>query len=202
MQEKETLVLATNNRHKIEEISAIAEGLGFRVLSKREAGLEDFEVEEDGVTFEENAEKKARALYERLRCAALADDSGLVVDALDGAPGVYSSRYAGEEGNDAKNNEKLLKELEGLPPEQRTARFVCTLVLIQKDGTKITASGQVEGRILDAPRGSGGFGYDPLFLPDGFDHSFGEAPPAEKNAVSHRSRALRQLAEALRDQNG
>ena len=129
----------------------------------------------------------------------LADDSGLEVDALDGEPGVYSARYAGCDGDDAANNAKLLAKLEGVVPEERTARFVCTLVLVNEDGAETVARGTVEGRIGFEPRGEGGFGYDPLFLPDAYGGSltFAEVPASEKHAVSHRGNALRRLKEQL-----
>ncbi|MDO4552779.1 MAG: RdgB/HAM1 family non-canonical purine NTP pyrophosphatase [Bacillota bacterium] len=191
-------VAATQNQHKIEEISAITRSLGIEVISRDEAGAGDFETEEDGETFEANSEKKAREVMEACGLPAIADDSGLMVDALDGRPGVYSARFAGENAGDRENNEKLLALLAQVPAGARQARFVSVVTLIYPDGEKIAVRGECPGRILDAPRGSGGFGYDPLFVPEGFEKSFGELTPEEKNKISHRARALAALAEALK----
>jgi XTP/dITP diphosphohydrolase len=192
------LIIASNNAHKLTEMKAILAPFFDDVQSMREAGIEH-ETVEDGRTFMENAVKKARELAELSGCCAIADDSGLCVDALDGAPGIYSARFSGVHGDDAANNRLLLQKLEGV--EDRGAHYTCAIALCWPDGRMLTAEDYLFGEIAHDERGSGGFGYDPLFLPDGFDHSFGEAPPAEKNAVSHRSRALRQLAEALRNKN-
>lgn len=200
---EQIFVAATSNKHKIEEIGAITRRLGIEVISRAEAGARtgrgalDFEIEEDGDSFEANSEKKARAVMEACGLPAVADDSGLEVDALDGAPGVFSARYAGEDGNDAANNAKLLEALKDVPEEGRGARFVSVITLVYPDGRKIVARGECPGRILYGPRGAGGFGYDPLFLPEGGDRSFGELLPEEKNRISHRARALAALAEAL-----
>lgn len=191
------IVAATKNRHKIEEIQAIMGEFGMEVVSRADAGVPDIEVEEDGDTFEENSEKKAREIMELCGEITVADDSGLMVDALDGAPGVISARFAGEDGNDSKNNEKLLKLLEDVPPEKRTARFVSVITMVYPDGRKIVARGECNGHMIYQPKGSNGFGYDPLFVPDGYDRTFAELSGAEKNRISHRAIALQNLRRRL-----
>lgn len=198
-----TVILATNNVHKVSEISNALDFPGWEFKTLREAGL-DSDPEEDADTFLGNARIKALAAREASGgLAALADDSGLEVDALDGAPGVYSSRFAGEDATDEDNNNKLLADLEGVPDEKRTARFVCTLVFIDEDSTESVARGTVEGRIGYAPQGDGGFGYDPLFWPDVFEGkcTLAEVPQARKNEVSHRGNALRTLRAQLERAN-
>ncbi len=190
------LVLATGNAHKLREVRQIL-GDRFEILSQQEAGF-DGEVEEDGATFEENALKKAQAVADALSLPALADDSGLEVDALSGAPGVHSARYCGVHGRDDLNNEKLLRELDGLPPERRTARYVCAMALVRPGLPPVVTRGTMEGRIGSAYRGTGGFGYDPLFITTG-GRTAAELTPEEKNAVSHRGQALRLLRQALED---
>lgn len=193
------IVIATNNAHKADEISHVLGMDGLEFVTMRQAGIAS-DPEEDADTFEGNARIKALAAHEAGGgVAALADDSGLVVDALDGAPGVYSSRFAGEDGNDAANNALLLERLEGVPDDERTARFVCTLVFVDEDGTEKVATGSVEGRIGHAERGSEGFGYDPLFYPDAYDGklTFAEVSQSEKNLISHRANALRAMKEML-----
>lgn len=195
------VVIATNNAHKVSEITTALNFDGWQYSTLRDAGLVSNPVE-DADTFEGNARIKARAAHELSGgLAALADDSGLVVDALGGDPGVFSSRYAGEDGNDAANNEKLLRELGELPFDQRTARFVCTLVFIDEDGTETVARGTIEGKIGFEEKGSGGFGYDPLFYPDFYEGklTLAEVPQEDKNAISHRGNALRQLKELLQE---
>ncbi len=193
-----TVIIATNNTHKVEEIETALNFEGWEFKSLKEAGIES-SPEETGTTFEENARIKARAAHELTGAAVLADDSGLVVDALNGAPGVYSSRYAGEDGNDGANNTKLLHELEGVPDEQRTARFMCVLVFIDEDGSETVAQGSVEGRIGYELKGDGGFGYDPLFWPEcfNFECTLAEVTQENKNKVSHRGNALRELKKIL-----
>ncbi|OUO90396.1 non-canonical purine NTP pyrophosphatase, RdgB/HAM1 family [Gordonibacter sp. An230] len=189
------VVIASNNAHKVSEIAEALDFPGWRFRTLREVGIVS-DPEEDADTFEGNARIKARAAREASGGrAVLADDSGLAVDALDGAPGVRSARYAGDPCDDAANNAKLLSELAGVPDEKRTARFVCTLVFIDEDGSETVACGAVEGRIGHEGRGEHGFGYDPLFLPDVFggERTLAEALPEEKNAVSHRGNALRAL---------
>ncbi len=192
------LVLATRNRHKIGEIRAILDRPGLDILSLDDPSLASRgpapAVAEDGATFAGNAGRKALAVARWSGLPALADDSGLAVDALDGRPGVLSSRFAGREGDDAANNALLLRMMEDVPDGKRTARFVCALCLAAPDGRTWEAEGVVEGMILRAGRGGGGFGYDPLFLHPPWGTSFGEAPAEEKNRVSHRARALARMA--------
>lgn len=191
------LLLASRNPGKLRELRALLADLTIRVLGPDQVEALP-EVEESGVTFRANAELKARACAAAAGCWALADDSGLEVDALDGAPGARSARFAGDDATDAENNARLLDALEGVPPAQRTARFRCVVVVADPDGTILAAAaGTTEGRIGDAPRGSGGFGYDPLFLSDDLGIPFGEALPEEKNRVSHRARALAQIRDVL-----
>lgn len=195
------IIAATKNKHKIEEIQAITKEFGMDVVSRADAGVPDIEVEEDGDTFEKNSEKKAREIMELCGEITIADDSGLMVDALDGAPGVISARFAGEDGNDLKNNEKLLKLLEDVPPEKRTARFVSVITMVYPDGRKIVARGECKGHMIYQPKGSNGFGYDPLFVPDGYDRTFAELTGEEKNRISHRAVALQNLRRKLEEQS-
>lgn len=190
-----TVVLATNNAHKVAEIATALDFPGWEFRTLRELGIES-DPAEDAETFEGNARIKARAAHEASGgLAALADDSGLEVDALDGAPGVHSARYAGEPCDDAANNAKLLEALADVADDVRTARFVSTLVFVDEDGTELVARGTVEGCIGHEERGSEGFGYDPLFFPDVFagERTLAEVGRDEKNAVSHRGNALREL---------
>lgn len=190
-----TVILATNNAHKVSEISNALDFPGWEFKTLREAGLESDPVE-DADDFLGNARIKALAAHRASGgCAALADDSGLVVDALNGAPGVYSSRFAGPDATDQDNNDKLLADLQDVPDSERTARFVCTLVFIDEDGTETSARGTVEGFIGHEPQGDGGFGYDPLFWPEVFEGActLAEVPQTRKNEVSHRGNALRSL---------
>lgn len=187
------LIIASNNAHKIHEIKQILSGKFDEILSLREAGV-DHETVEDGKTFMENALKKAHEIVEITGEASLADDSGLCVRALDGAPGVFSARYAGggvEHSTDDENNAFLLKNLEG--NADRSAYFICTTALVYPDGREITAEGYMHGKIIDEPRGVKGFGYDPLFLPDGESRTVAEMTDGEKNAISHRGNALKKL---------
>ena len=193
------LLLATNNAHKAREIIEILGDSFSEIVTLREAGI-DIDVVEDGATFRENALKKA---VETLAAAngrfdaVLADDSGLCVDALFGAPGVYSARFAGEGHNDAKNNAKLISLLADVPDEKRTARFCCCIALARVGMEPIAVQGEVEGTILHEARGENGFGYDPYFFYAPFGKSFAELSAEEKNSVSHRKRALLLLKEAL-----
>ena len=193
------LLLATNNAHKAQEIREILKDSFSEIVTMRDAGVE-LEVEEDGTTFRENALKKAvetlAFVCDRFD-AVLADDSGLCVDALDGAPGVYSARFSGEGHNDAANNAKLISLLKDVPWERRTARFCCCVALARTGHDPIAVQGEVEGTILFSARGENGFGYDPYFYYAPFDKSFAELAADEKNAVSHRKRALMLLREAL-----
>lgn len=185
------IVIASNNAGKLREIRDILQPLGFTVVSQREAGI-SIEVEENGETFAENAALKARAVYEALHCPVIADDSGLLVDALDGAPGVHSHRFAGEGATDADRNAKLLELLDGVPAEKRTARFECVLCYVDAAGETHFFSGTCEGRIGTAPAGKNGFGYDPLFCVG--DRTMAQMTEEEKNQVSHRANALAELA--------
>ena len=181
------LLIATRNRHKLEEIRAILNLPGLELVGADEVpGLP--EVEEDAPTFEGNAIKKARTLALASGCWTLADDSGLEVEALGGAPGVISARYAGLEASTPANNAKLLRELDGVT--DRRARFRCVLALCAPDGRSWTVEGRCEGWMLESPRGANGFGYDPLFVPEGHSQTFAELPSGVKNGMSHRGRAL------------
>ncbi len=191
------IVLATRNKKKIEEIKRITAGLPITILS-----LDDYpncpETVEDRDTFEGNAVKKAVEVCQCSGKTALADDSGLEVDALNGAPGVYSARYAGSGANDAGNNQKVLSELRNVPDEKRTARFVCCMALAFPDGTIKTFFGYAKGRIGPEPKGKTGFGYDPLFVPEGCDRTFAEMTGEEKDKLSHRGKALENVRNFLR----
>jgi XTP/dITP diphosphohydrolase len=190
-------VLATANPDKAHEIARILEESGAPVeLVPRPADVP--EVEETGVTFEDNARLKAVALVEATGLPAIADDTGLEVDALGGAPGVHSARFAGPGATDADNCALLLERLAGEPPEHRRARFVTVAIARWPDGREVAAFGSVEGTITEAPRGTGGFGYDPVFAPaEAGGRTFAEMTPAEKHAISHRGRAFRTLVEGL-----
>lgn len=191
------LVVATRNRGKIRELEAMLDGLVSRIICA--ADLDGFpDTIEDGDTFEENALKKAREACVFSGLPALADDSGLVVDALGGRPGVYSARFAGEEAGDAANNARLLEEMCGVPEEERKAAFVCTLALVIPKGIERTFVGRVEGDVMEQPRGNGGFGYDPLFMVKDFGLSMAELDLDQKNLISHRAQAFKQLAAYLK----
>ena len=191
MNESKKIVLASGNKHKIKEISDML--TGYEVIGYKDMGL-DFEIEENGTTFYENALIKAKAVSDALNLPALADDSGICVEALDGAPGIYSARYAGD-GIDENNNKLLLKNLEG--KDNRKAKFVCTMVLYKPNGEIVTATGETLGEILLAPEGENGFGYDPIFYSYDLNMSLGIASPEEKNKISHRFRALSALKDKL-----
>lgn len=192
------LLIATRNKKKKKELQEILSDWEINLLS-----LDDIppvpEVEEDGLTFADNAIKKAVTVAERSGLLTLADDSGLVVDALDGAPGVFSARYAGPEADDDKNNQKLLQALHHVADEERTARFVCVIALAHPDGSVQTVQGSCEGMIRRTRQGSEGFGYDPLFVPEGFKKSFAELAPEIKNAMSHRGQALQKIKPILQE---
>ena len=185
-----TLVAATGNRGKLAELERLLDGLGWEVMAQSAFGVEP--PPEDGLTFVENAIVKARHAAERTGRPALADDSGIVVDALGGAPGVHSARYAGEGGDDAANNEKLLRTLAGVPEAERTARFECAVVWLRdpRDPVPLVARGTWSGRVLEAPRGTNGFGYDPLFLDPATGYTAAELSPERKDGLSHRGQAL------------
>ncbi len=189
MQPPPRLIIATRNPHKTGEIRAMV-GDRFEVLDAT-AFPEFPEIEETGTTFLENARLKAEGISRRVEGWVLSDDSGLQVDALGGAPGVWSSSYGGEEGNHAKNNARLLAEMAG--KADRSARFRCTMVLARSGSERAAFSGTVEGRLVEALHGDGGFGYDPLFVPDGHEKTFAELGDEIKNSLSHRARALQQV---------
>ena len=191
------IIAATKNKGKIKEISEILGKLGVEVISQSDAGI-DVEVLETGKTFTENALIKARSVALLCDDAVLADDSGLCVDALDGAPGIYSARYAGEDATDFDKMEKLLGELGD--EANRSARFESAVAFIFPDGRELTVSGEVKGRITMEPMGNGGFGYDPIFYSNELKKTFGEATAEEKNVISHRARAIKALYEILKNE--
>ncbi|WP_160683946.1 XTP/dITP diphosphatase [Clostridium sp. C2-6-12] len=196
------LILASNNKKKIMEMKEILKELDVEVKSLENENI-DIDVVEDGNTFEENAKKKAREIYEFLLergdkdFIVLADDSGLSVDCLNGEPGIYSARYAGEHGNDAKNNEKLLKNLAGVSKENRGAKFICQLAMFTDQGEYFKVTGEARGYIIEELHGEGGFGYDPLFFYEPLNKTFGELTGEEKNQVSHRGKALKELKSVI-----
>lgn len=192
-----TVVAATGNAHKLREIKKITEAFGMRVVSKAEAGAAELDVEETGATFEENSRIKAEAIMKAIGISAIADDSGLEVKALDGAPGVFSARFSGDGATDESNNRKLLELMKEVPDDQRQARFVSVITLCFSNGDVLTARGECPGRVLWEPVGTGGFGYDPLFLPDGCGETFAQISEEKKNLISHRAKALSRLGEQL-----
>ncbi len=196
MAQVKRVVVATSNAHKVQEIMRIIDIDGYEFVPLSEIG-EFPDPAEDGSTFLENARIKAMSAHKNTGLAAIADDSGIVVDALDGAPGIFSARYSGVHGDDAANNAKLLADMDGKP--DRTARFTCAICFIDSDGSEIDAVESVEGTIDDHEHGEGGFGYDPLFLPDeyGGKLSMAELSMEQKNAISHRGKALREIRRKL-----
>ena len=182
------VILASQNQHKLVELSAILSQLGFEIALESEYGLH-VDVDETGTTFEENSLLKAEAVMKASGMPVLADDSGLMVDALDGAPGVYSARY-GHKSSDAERIAYLLENLKDVPAERRTAKFVCVITCRWPDGRRIVARGECPGQILFAPKGTGGFGYDPVFYLPELGMTYAELPSEQKNAISHRARAL------------
>jgi XTP/dITP diphosphohydrolase len=203
-----TIVAATRNKHKIEEIGAITSKFGMTIMSRDEAGVPPVEIPETGKTFEENSYIKALEIMKLCGQITVADDSGLVVDCLNGAPGVYSARFAGFEGlwpedaagidtNDKDNNAKLINVIKEFPYEDRTARFVAVITMVYPDRKTSVARGTVEGHLVLEERGDGGFGYDPLFVPEGYDKTFGELSQQIKNSISHRANALKALYDQL-----
>ena len=188
-------ILATNNMKKLAEMQRILSPLGINVVAAKMLGKQLEDVEEDGKTFEDNAKLKARAACKEMNMPAIADDSGLCVDYLDGAPGIFSARFAGEHGNDEKNNDLLLEKLDGVPLEKRTAHYVCAICCTFPDGREIVVRGECNGVIGFERDGHEGFGYDPLFLVDG--KAFGRYTAEEKDKISHRGNALRLLTKEL-----
>ena len=196
-----TLLLATSNQHKLEELRAILSDLPFKLLSLKDLQL-DMLVEETGATFAENAELKARAYAQASGMLTLADDSGLEIDALGGAPGVRSARYLGRETTYEERFRKIVEQLNGLPMDQRTARFRCVIALADPSGSTRIVEGVIEGVIADAPRGKNGFGYDPIFFVPELGKTLAELAPEQKNRISHRGRAARAARILLENWSG
>lgn len=189
------IIIATHNKHKLAEMSRILSPMGYELVTDRDIGIELSDVEENGETFLDNARIKSESGCKESGLACIADDSGLCVDYLDGAPGVFSARYSGVHGDDDGNNRKLLAELEGVPTEKRTAHFACAICVSFPDGSEVTATGKCEGYIGYEKKGSNGFGYDPLFMVG--DRSLAEMTAEEKDAISHRGNALKELQKIL-----
>ncbi|MGI6562377.1 MAG: XTP/dITP diphosphatase [Clostridia bacterium] len=191
------VIVATKNKGKLREIKRILEDFEFDVISMEEAGIEDT-IEETGHTFDENAFIKAMHIHKKTGKTVIADDSGLEVEALSGAPGIYSARYAGEDANDKKNNQKLLEELKDIPKEKRDARFVCAIAVVMEDGQSFIVRGTVEGFIGFEPKGENGFGYDPLFVLPQYEKTMAQLTSEEKNKISHRGKALLKMVDELK----
>lgn len=199
---KKRIVFATGNENKMKEIRMILEDLGMEILSMKEAGV-DMEIVEDGMSFEENAQIKARAVARTLtNDIVLADDSGLEIDYLDKAPGIYSARFAGEDTSYDIKNRILLDRLEGVPSEERTARFVCAVAAVFPDGTVSTVRGVIEGQIAQEAEGENGFGYDPIFYVPEYGCTTAQMTPEQKNELSHRGKALRAMRDILKEKSG
>lgn len=199
---KKRIIFATGNENKMKEIRMILEDLGMEILSMKEAGV-DVDIVEDGMSFEENAEIKARSVARVLtNDIVLADDSGLEIDYLDKAPGIYSARFAGEDTSYDIKNRILLDRLEGVPEEERTARFVCAVAAVFPDGTVSTVRKTIEGSIAQEAAGNNGFGYDPIFYVPEYGCTTAEMNPERKNEMSHRGKALRAMRDILRDKIG
>lgn len=199
---KKRIIFATGNENKMTEIRMILKDLGLEILSMKEAGV-DIDIVEDGMTFEENAEIKARSVARVLtNDIVLADDSGLEIDYLDKAPGIYSARFAGEDTSYDIKNRILLDRLEGVPEEERTARFVCAVAAVFPDGTVSTVRKTIEGRIAEESAGDNGFGYDPIFYVPEYGCTTAQMNPEQKNELSHRGKALRAMREILKEKIG
>ncbi len=196
---EQKIIFATGNSGKMKEVSRILEDLGLAVISMRDAGI-NMEIEENGTTYEENALLKARAVAQSAggHCIVLADDSGLEIEYLNREPGVYSARYLGEQTSYRQKNKNLIERLAGVPDEKRTARFVCAIAAVLPDGRELTTLGVIEGRIGYEEKGSGGFGYDPIFFVPEYGKTTAELTEEEKNAVSHRGRALSAMKKELK----
>lgn len=194
------LILSTGNKGKIDELKEILEDLDLDIKSKDEVGFSDLDVEETESTLAGNAMLKAKAIWSERRDMVLADDTGLFVDSLDGEPGIYSARYAGEDASDADNRKKLLEKLEGF--ESRQARFITAIAIIFEDGSSEVIEGVCEGKISGEEYGERGFGYDSVFVPEGYDKTFAELDASVKNKISHRARALSELRELLEGVQG
>ena len=191
------IIAATRNKGKMAELDAILKEYDIQLISWDEAGLGDFEIEENGSSCEENSYIKAKTICDMTGEAALADDTGLFVDAVDGEPGINSARYAGEHGNDAANRKKLLSKLEVVPFEKRTAKFVTVITVVYPSGDKLVARGECPGHITEEEIGDRGFGYDSIFVPEGHEETFAQLPLEYKNSLSHRHMALLKLTELL-----
>ncbi len=194
------ILIASNNKHKISEISKILDEYfpgQFEVLSPRELGI-DLDVEETADTLEGNAELKARSFFKAAHIPVIADDTGLEIDALNGKPGVFSARFAGEPPDDSKNRLKVLELMKNIPEEKRTARFR-TVICYYDNAKPVFIEGKCEGKIIDEERGNAGFGYDPIFVPQGYKKSFAEMQPAKKNAISHRAKAILNFVNLLKN---
>lgn len=189
------LIIASNNKGKIKEVKEILTPLGYEPVSMKEAGI-DIDIAEDGETFSENAHIKAKAIYDITHTPVLADDSGLAIEFLEGAPGVYSARYAGENATDLDKMNKILEEMRGVDKPLRSAKFVCALYFIRDDEYEVCVTGECEGFIGEEPIGENGFGYDPIFMVDD-DTSMAMLTSEEKNSISHRARALQKLVKEL-----
>lgn len=196
----EKVILATQNAGKISEMREIFSKFGMDVISRDDMGLPKDEIEETGSTFEENSYIKASTIAKQCDGIVVADDSGIAVDCIGGKPGVYSARFAGEGCTPRDNNVKLLQLLDGIPTEERGARFVSVITLIYPDGKTLVARGECEGTIAEKMRGENGFGYDPIFIPEGYDQTFGELPAELKNRISHRAKSLLKLEELISEQ--
>ena len=196
---KKEAVIATGNKHKLDEISQLLSDYDFKITSLKDENLEGIEIEENGRTFEHNAIIKATEICKRTNKIAIADDSGLEVDCLDKRPGVYSARYSGENATDEENRKKLFEELKDIPLENRRARFVSVIAVVFPDGKKAHYRGEVEGHIGFEEKGENGFGYDCMFIPEGYDITFAEMKPEEKNKLSHRYNALKKMKTGLKE---
>lgn len=193
------IVISSNNENKIREIKRILGDLDIEVLCKKDIGVENFDVVEDGDTLEENSIIKAKALKSMTEYMVMADDSGLFVDALNGDPGVHSARYAGVDGDDLANNEKLLEKMKDIDLEKRKAYFKAVIAIITEEDELITVSGKCDGHIGFKYQGDNNFGYDPLFIPEGYEKSFAELDGKVKNIISHRGKALEKVKERLKE---
>ena len=190
------LIIATGNEDKVREIDEILEGTGFEAISMKQAGFNP-DIVEDGTTFEENALKKAMAVHELSGEYVMADDSGLCIDALDGAPGIYSARFCGENSTYEEKFRKIFEMLADVPEDKRTAQFVCAIAVVKPDGTSFTVRGECRGVLHEKPVGENGFGYDPIFYVPEFGMTTAQMEPEVKNSISHRGRALRAMVEKL-----
>lgn len=195
------VVIASQNKGKIREISAILNKFGMECISRDAAGLPTFEIEETGMTFEENSYIKAKAISDICSDITIADDSGLEVDYLNGAPGVFSARFAGEGCTPHDNNLKMMDLLKDVPYEKRTGKYVSVITMLFPNGEKLVARGEIGGHLLSELRGTEGFGYDPLFVPEGYDITFAEMSMEEKNRISHRAKSLIKLEELISERN-